>query len=102
MVRFIRNQDLFLAGPRAAAITLGIIGLLLCMLGAGKFISAAPAHPLSILGYLLGTVAAIAVLSQIFKWELPWVGDPRTALIVLAVCMIAKSFIARFYYLLNK
>lgn len=93
---------LFIQGPRAATILLGIIGTLLCTLSVGKFVSASPAHPLSILGYILGVLAIIALLSQIFKWNLPRLGDPRTALVVLAVCMVAKSIIARFYFLLIK
>lgn len=93
---------LFLQGPRSATISLGIIGMLLCTLSVGKFISAAPAHPLTILGYIFGIVAMIAFLSQIFRWNLPFIGDARTALIILAVCMIAKSTIARFSYLLAK
>jgi hypothetical protein len=44
----------------------------------------------------------IAFLSQIFRWKIPFLGDARTALIILAVCMIAKSIIARFSYLLAK
>lgn len=96
------NRILFLQGPRAATILLGIIGSLLCTISVGKFISTSPAHPLAILGYLLGTIAMIAFLSQIFKWNLPWVGNPKTALIILALCMVAKSFIGRFYYLLKK
>lgn len=96
------RRILFLQGPRAAAILLGIIGSLLCTMSVGKFVSTAPAHPLSILGYLFGLIAMLVFLSQIFKWNLPWVGNPRTALIVLAVCIVAKSFIARFYYLMAK
>lgn len=96
------HRVIFLQGPRAATILLGIMGALLCTVSVGKFVSMAPAHPLSILGYLLGSIAMLALLSQIFKWNLPWVGNPQTALIVLAVCMVAKSFVARFYYLTVK
>mgnify|MGYP000901784515 CR=1 FL=1 len=99
---FSEHKILFLQGPRSATISLGIIGMLLCTLSVGKFVSAAPAHPLTILGYLFGTIAMLTFLSQVFRWKLPFIGDAHTALIILAVCMIAKSTIARFSYLLAK
>jgi len=43
--------------PRAAVITLTLIGLLMCSLGAiGTFIKA-PLHPITLAGYLLGAFA---------------------------------------------
>ena len=51
---FSEHKILFLQGPRSATISLGIIGMLLCTLSVGKFVSAAPANPLTILGYLFG------------------------------------------------
>lgn len=93
---------LFLQGPRSAAIALGIIGMLLCTISVGKFISAAPAHPLSILGYIIGSVAMLTFLAQVFAWKLPVIGDPKTALVVLALAMVAKSVIARFLHYVVK
>lgn len=89
-------------GPRPAAIILGIIGLLLCTISVGKFISAAPANPLSIIGYIVGTIAMLVFLTQLFRWNLPIIGEPRTALIILAAAIIIKSVTARFGYLLTK
>lgn len=37
------------------------------MISVGKFVTAAPAHPLTILGYLFGSVALLAFLAQIFR-----------------------------------
>ena len=37
------KKVLFLQGPRAMTIVLGIMGMLLCTISIGKFISAAPA-----------------------------------------------------------
>ena len=92
----------FLEGERTAVITLGIIGMLLCTLSVGKFISSAPAHPLSFLGYLFGSVALLAFLTQLFRWNVPVLASPRTALLVLAGSMIIKSVVARFGHLLVK
>jgi hypothetical protein len=91
------KQIWFVNGPRSAAITLGAIGMAFCTISVGRFITAAPAHPLTILGYLIGAVALLAFLAQIFHWELPVVTDPAKALWVIAICIAAKTFIGRLY-----
>lgn len=90
------NRILFISGPKSAAITLGVIGFFLCMLSVGKFVTTAPFHPLTILGYLLGTLALLVLLTQIFQWKLPFIYEPKTALNVLAACIILKTLIGRF------
>lgn len=97
-----QHKFLGIQGPRPAAIILSIIGLLLCTISVGKFISAAPANPLSIIGYIVGTIAMLVFLTQLFRWNLPIIGEPRTALIILAAAIIIKSVAARFCYLLTK
>lgn len=87
----------FIEGPRSAVITLRAIGMAFCTFSVGKFITTAPAHPLSILGYLIGAVALITFLTQIFQWKLPVVYDPTAALWVLTVCIVAKTVIGRLY-----
>lgn len=91
----------FVEGPRSAAITLGVIGMAFCTMSVGRFINAAPAHPLTILGYLIGMVALLALLAQIFQWKLPMVSDPTAALWVIAICAVAKTVIGRFYFLIR-
>jgi hypothetical protein len=87
--------------PRAAAITLGIVGFAICMImpTIGKFISSAPAHPLTIIGCILGAIALLAVVAQIFRWSIPVVNDPKAALFIIAGCIAIKSIISRFAYL---
>lgn len=92
----------FLEGARSATIALGVVGMLLCTISVGRFISASPAHPLSILGYIFGSIALLAFLAQVFKWNLPFVGKPETALIILALSMAVKVVIARFASLVVK
>ena len=87
---------LFISGPKSAAITLGTVGFFLCMISVGKFVTAAPFHPLTILGYLIGTLALLAFLTQIFGWKLPFIYEPTLALYVIAACIILKTAIARF------
>ena len=96
------KKVLFLQGPRAMTIVLGIMGMLLCTISIGKFISAAPAHPLTILGYIFGCVALIAFITQVFKLEIPVLKDPDKALVVLVVALVMKGLIARFRPLLSR
>ena len=92
------KQILFINGPRTAVITLGVIGFAMCMImpAIGKFISNAPAHPLTIMGYVFGAIALQTTIAQIFKWNIPMIYDPNIALFVVAGCIVIKSMIGRF------
>ncbi|MGS5518141.1 hypothetical protein AB8L61_19365 [Clostridioides difficile] len=92
------KQILFINGPRSAVITLGAIGFAMCMImpTIGKFISNSPAHPLTIMGYIFGAIALLTTVTQIFKWNIPIIYDPKTALFVVAGCIVIKSIIGRF------
>lgn len=94
------KKILFINGPRSAVITLGVIGILMCMISIGTFISSAPMHPLTVLGYLFGILAMLIFLSQIFGWNIPLIHEPRTVLFLLSGCIILKGVIGRFVYLL--
>lgn len=98
------KQILFINGPRSAVITLGVIGFVVCMLmpTIGKFISISPAHPLTIMGYFFGTIALLATVVQLFKWNFPIIHDPNTALFVVACSIVIKSVIGRFAALIIK
>lgn len=98
------KQILFINGPRSAVITLGAIGFAMCMImpTIGKFISNAPAHPLTIMGYIFGTIALFTIAVQIFKWKIPILYDPQIALFVVAGCIVIKSIIGRFAPLIVK
>lgn len=98
------KQILFINGLRSAVITLGTIGFAMCMLmpTIGKFISNAPAHPLTIMGYIFGTIALLTTLAQLFKWNVPIIHDPKTALFIIAGCIVIKSIIGRFAPLITK
>lgn len=98
------KQILFINGSRSAVITLGAIGFAMCMImpTIGKFISNAPAHPLTIMGYIFGTIALLTTVIQIFKWKIPILYDPQIALLVVAGCIVIKSIIGRFAPLIVK
>ncbi|MBU5369665.1 hypothetical protein [Enterococcus avium] len=91
----------FIDGPRPAVITLGLIGFAMCMVmpTIGKFISNAPAHPLTIMGYIFGVMALFTTMVQLFNWQIPLIQDPKNALFVIAGCIVIKSIIGRFSFL---
>lgn len=95
---------MFINGPRTAVITLGTIGFAMCMImpTIGKFISNAPTHPLTIMGYIFGTIALLTTIVQIFKMNIPIIYDPKKALYVVAGCIFIKSIIGRFAPLVVK
>lgn len=90
------TKILFIQGPRAMTIVLGIIGVLLCTNSVGKFVSASPFHPLTILGYIFGALAMLTFITQIFKLKIPVLEDPAKALVILAAAFVLKGLIARF------
>ena len=98
------KQILFINGSRTAVITLGVIGFVMCIImpTIGKFISNAPAHPLTITGYAFGVIALLTTAAQIFKWNIPMIYEPKIALLVVAACVVIKSIIGRFTPLIVK
>lgn len=95
------RKFLLVKDTRSSILVFGIILMLFCTISVGKFISAAPAHPLTILGYLFGTVAMITFLAQAFQWKLPVISNPKTAVIIFGAAILAKSILARCYPLLT-
>lgn len=91
----------FIDGARAAVITLGIIGFLFCMTNNGKFIQTAPAHPLTIAGYILGLIGMLVIIAQVFQWQVPILSNPKTALYIIASCIAVKAIIARCFTLIH-
>jgi hypothetical protein len=98
------RQILFINGPKSAAITLGAIGFVMCLImpTIGKFISNVPAHFLTIMGYIFGAIALLTTVTQIFKWNIPIIYDPKIALFIIAGCIVIKSIFGRFAPLIVK
>lgn len=91
-----------ITSSRDAVIYLGIFGMLLCTVSIIRFVSTAPGHPMTIVGYILGTIALGAFAVQLFKWNVPLLENPKTALLVISGAMLVKFVIARFSFLLTK
>ncbi len=91
----------FITDTRTAVITLTAIGFIMCSLGQlAPFVTKATAHPLSILGYLLGTTALVIGVAQVFRFRLPVLHDPTAALTAICIVIVLKFIIARFHFIL--
>jgi len=99
---FTEKELFFIKDSRTAAISLGVLGMMLCIISVGKFLNAAPANPLSIAGYIFGTLAMVTFLVQVFKWRVPVLSDSKYALIIFSAVIIIKFVIARLSFLLPK
>lgn len=91
------KQILFINGPRFSVITLGAIDFIMCMVmpSVGLFVRNAPVHPVTIVAYIVGLVALLITLVQVFHWNIPVAKDPTMALYIVTSCIVVKSMIAR-------
>jgi len=97
------NAVWFIKDTRMAVIVLAAAGFLMCSTGAiFTYVSKAPAHPLTIAGYLLGSIALLAGLAQLFRWQVPLLSDSRTALYVILIATALKVIIGRLAHLVIK
>ena len=97
------NAVWFIRDTRMAVIVLAAAGFLMCSTGAiFHFVEKAPAHPLTIVGYLFGALALLAGLTQLFRWEIPYLMDSRTALWVIMASVVVKVVVGRLWHLVVK
>lgn len=85
----------FMEDTRMVVIVLGVIGMAFCTFGVIRFIKRAPGNILSIIGYILGAAALFIFLIQLFKINVPFIGNPNWALACMAVIIILKGVIGR-------
>jgi hypothetical protein len=87
------GRDVPIVGNGAGALlALGIIGIMMCSLGGiGPTQSALGwAHPLTIVGSILGVLALLVVALPLLGVQLPLIADTRSAVLALAVIMLVK------------
>lgn len=86
---------------RWSVLALFLVGLLMCSFGSmGTFLAKGPGHFLTISGYLLGFLALITVMIQMFKLKVPFLGAPQNALLVILAIICLKVIIGRLSFLL--
>jgi hypothetical protein len=81
----------FIQGDRAALLVLFIVGFSMCGLGISRISATGQwAHPLTIIGYLLGVAAILFAAAGYFGFPILAVHDPRGAIIAVSILMAAK------------
>ena len=75
-----------------ALLALGIIGIAMCTLSGIGTVQGTLGwtHPLTIVGSILGVLALLVVALPLLGVQLPLIADTRSAVLVLAVIMLAK------------
>ena len=93
-----------LSNLRVDIILLVVLGMAICTLGGIGRVAAQNtwAHPLSILGYLLGTIIILVTLATFAGWKLPLIQGDRQALIAIAILIGAKIVDSVIHYLLAR
>ena len=91
-----------LSNIRVDIILLVIIGMMMCTQGGIGRVAATGqwAHPLSIIGYVLGGLILLIALAAFVGWRLPYIQNNQQALIGIAVLIGLKVVNAVTHYLL--
>lgn len=93
-----------LSNVRLDIILLVIIGMTICSQGGIGRIAATGqwAHPLSIIGYILGGLILIITLAVFVGWKLPFIANDQQALLAIAILAGLKVINAVTHYLLSQ
>lgn len=93
-----------LSNIRVDIILLVIIGMTICSQGGIGRVAATGqwAHPLSIIGYLLGGLILIITLAVFVGWKLPYIANDQQALLAIAILASLKVVNAVTHYLLSQ
>ena len=93
---------LWIDSARSAAITLGVIGAIFCAANSYKFLMKRPGHPISIIGSIIGVIAVIGLLVQVFDWKrFPILGNSNVTLVILGLGIVVKGVMGRFQGVLH-
>lgn len=76
---------------KTAVLVLTVVGMAMCTAGIGQVAARGDwAHPLSVVGFLLGALILLIAVAGVFELRLPLIDSPRAALIAIVVIAIAK------------
>ena len=93
-----------LSSVRLDVILLVVIGMAICSQGGIGRVAATGqwAHPLAIVGYILGGLILLIALSVFVGWKLPYIQNDQEALLAIAILACLKVVNAfTHYYLLR-
>ena len=83
---------LWIQGPRSAAITLGVIGVIMGAIGSWGSMMNHPHAASNVMGTVIEVLLLLTLFVQVFGWEnFPLLGDPVIALVVLAAGLVVKG-----------
>ena len=93
-----------LSNIRMDIILLVIIGMTICTQGGiGRIATTGEwTHPLSIIGYILGSLILLITLAVFVGWKLPYIQNDQQALLAIAILASLKVVNAVTHYLLAK
>jgi len=81
----------FIFSEKTLLVVLTFVGMAICSAGIGQVAARGDwAHPLSIVGYVIGALILVIVGAALFGVNLPLIDSPRAALIALIVLAIVK------------
>jgi len=81
-----------LSNPRVAMTAVLVLGMAMCTSGIGRVAAIQQwAHPLAILGYLLGALILVIGLGTVFGWKLPLIQSDAQAMLIVAVLIGFKA-----------
>jgi hypothetical protein len=81
----------FITSERAALIVLVVLGMAMCTRGIGRVAALGEwAHPLSILGILIGVLILVIAAALLFGKPLPLISTTRHAILAIALLSASK------------
>jgi len=98
------NQRIsILSNLRVDMIVIILLGMMMCTTGIGRVAAMNGwAHPLSILGMIIGTAILIVGASVIFNFKVPYISNDFSALVVVAILIGCKVILSVIHALLVK
>ena len=93
-----------ISNTRVAMLALLVLGMTMCTLGGIGRVAALNqwAHPLSILGYLLGALILLIGLATVLGMKLPYIQSDEQAVVIVAILAGAKIVNAVIHSLLSR
>lgn len=93
-----------LSNVRLDIILVVIIGMTMCVQGGIGRVAATGewAHPLAMIGYILGGLILLITLAAFAGWKLPYIQNNQQALIAIAILTGLKVVNALTHYLLSR
>jgi Na+/alanine symporter len=92
----------FVSSDRAALIVLVVLGMAMCARGIGRVAAVGEwAHPLSILGYLVGALILVIAVASLAGKPLPLISSIQQAILAVALLSAAKLVLSALHRFLS-